>query len=78
MFEALANTLASAFSIWDHKEKTKYIDTLMGLKKDYYEEYNKDSAHRSDAVLDRLEFELRVLSAAFTNSVSSSVNTGNK
>jgi hypothetical protein len=68
MWTALAQTLASALSIWDHKEKNKYIDKLISLKKDYNAEFNKSPANRSDAVLDNLEFELRLLCSGFVAS----------
>jgi hypothetical protein len=61
--------LGAALSIWDHKEKHKYLDKFLDLKRAYYAEYNKDPTRRSDAELDRLEFELRILSGAFVASV---------
>lgn len=64
MFASLLGILGSALSIWDNKEKRKYIDKMLQLKKDYYEEFNKPLAVRSDAVLDNLEFELRNLADA--------------
>jgi hypothetical protein len=69
MIEALFKTLAAAFSIWDTKEKRKYIDELMDLKKDYYEEFNKPMDQRSDAELDDLERKLRILADAFASGV---------
>ena len=65
MFTALANCLASGLSIAEFKEKHKYIDKLIALEKAYHEEYIKPLTHRSDAVLDNLEWELRLLSTAF-------------
>ena len=64
MVAALFSILNSALSIWANKEKTKYQDRLLSLKRDYYAEYNKPLSERSDAVLDNLEFELRLLSDA--------------
>ena len=69
MFESLATALAAGLSIWAHKEKHKYVDRLMDLRKRHYEEYNKLDDYRSDAVLDNLEFELRVLASAFSTAV---------
>jgi len=51
--------------LWASKEARKYIDRLMELQKAYYEEDNKPDGQRSRAVLDNLEFELRVLAIAF-------------
>lgn len=69
MIETIFSILQSALHIWEDKEKTKYLDKLMSLKKDYYEEYNKPLAERSDAVLDNISFELRILGTAFSASV---------
>lgn len=70
MFESLAKALAAGLSIWEHKEKNKYIDRLERIRKDYREEYNKPIGVRSDAVLDDLEFQLRLAADSFAASVS--------
>lgn len=72
MWDALTRALAAGLSIWDHKEKTKYIDQLAKLQKDYYAEYNKTLSDRNDAILDGLEFQLRILSNSFAASVGKS------
>jgi hypothetical protein len=69
MFESLAKALAAAFSLWEHKEKNKYRDELIALKEARNEEINKDPATRSDAVLDHLEFKLRLLADSFSTQV---------
>jgi len=70
MFEAIAKILGAALSIWEHKEKNKYVEQLMELETEWRKEANKDPEHRSDAVLDNLEFKLRVLGAAFASGVT--------
>lgn len=65
MFETLLQVLLAGLHLWSDKEKTKYVDRLMSLKKEYREEINKPYDQRNDAVIDDLEFQLRVLSAAF-------------
>lgn len=65
MFESLVKTLGVALSIWEHHEKTKYIDKLVRLKREYHEEINKPFGSRDNNVLDHLEFELRLLSDAW-------------
>jgi len=72
MFEVLAKALAAGLSLWESKEKRKYLDKLMELKSDWYEEYNKGPGYRSNAVLDNLELELRILAVAFSTSVGAS------
>lgn len=69
MFASLAKALGAGLSLWEHKEANKYRDKLMQLKKDYREEYSKPLTERSDAVLDGLEFELRVLCDSFASTV---------
>jgi len=65
--ESLIKALQAGLSIWDNKEKTKYIDKLLKLRKEYYEEYNKD---RPDmARLDNINFELQLISEVFSSQV---------
>jgi len=70
MFDALAEALASALSIWDHKEKTKLQNRLIELRKEHYEEDNKPRGQRNDAAIDRIEHELRVLIDTFAANAS--------
>jgi len=69
MFETLAKALAAGLSLWESKEKHKYVDQLIQLKKDFYEEYNKGYGVHSNAVLDNIELELRGLAESFATSV---------
>lgn len=67
MVSAIIKALASGLSLWESKESRKYIDKLMKIKKDYYEEYNKD---RPDmAKLTNMRFELQLLCEAFSSKV---------
>ena len=67
--KVLLNILDSALSIWESKEKTKYIDEKIKLEKEFYEEYNRPihkpgesgKGKRSDAVLDDIDRRLRIL-----------------
>lgn len=69
-FKVLASILDSAFSIWNSKEKTKYIDEKIKIERDFYEEYNKPihipgqsgEGKRSDAKLDDYFKQLCILS----------------
>lgn len=69
MFTVLLNCLSAGLTLWDDKEKTKYVDQVISLKEQYYAEFNKPLDSRSDAVLDNLEFQLRVLATSFASSV---------
>ena len=70
MFDLILSLLDTALKLWLSKEKTKYIDAKMALQKAYYEEWNKQPADRSDAVLDNLTFELKTLAVAFSAEVN--------
>lgn len=72
MVESIFAVLAAGLSIWSSKEKTKYIDKLIKLKRDYYEEINKPFERRDNARIDNLEFELRILGDSFAASVAKS------
>lgn len=72
MFEALLTVLGAGLSIWDHKEKTKYVEELMDLKRSWYEEFNKPENIRSDAALDNIEFRMRVLGLGFASEIGAS------
>jgi hypothetical protein len=65
MFTLILSVLDTGLKLWLSKERTKYVDKLMRLQKEYYEESNKPAEERSDAVLDNLFFELRILASAF-------------
>lgn len=65
----LLEILDSALSLWDSKEKTKYIDKKIKLEKKYYEEFNKPvwepgqttKGKRLDSELGAIKLELRIL-----------------
>lgn len=69
MFESLAKALAAGLSIWEHKDKLKYSEKLASLKRAHRDEINKPRNRRSNAVLDNLEFELRLLVDSFSAAV---------
>lgn len=64
MFALILGIVEAALSIWSSKLKQKYIDKVENLKRDYYAEINKPREQQSDAVLDNLEFELRLATAS--------------
>jgi hypothetical protein len=70
MTESIIKLLEVGLSLWLSKEKTKYQDKFLKLKREYYEEFNKDPAVRSDAVLDNVRFELRILADSFALAAS--------
>jgi hypothetical protein len=77
MIESIIGLLTAGLTLWSDKEKHKYIDQLISLKKRYYEEYNKPENVRSDAALDDISFSLRVLGDSFAARIGTS-NTPNQ
>lgn len=69
MWESLAKALAAGLSLWDHKEKNKYVEKLMDLEKERHEEINKPMEDRDNSAIDRLDFELCVLCNSFSSIV---------
>lgn len=63
--ELILKLLESGLVLWNNHQATKYLDKLIKLKKDWYEEYNKPLTIRSDVALDSLELQLRILSESF-------------
>jgi hypothetical protein len=57
--------LEQGLKLWNSKEATKYIDKMVKLKKEWYEEYNKPLNERSDVKLDFIELQLRILCQSF-------------
>lgn len=70
MITLIFQILASALQIWEDKEKTKYVDQLISLKEQYYEEINKPAASFNEAAIDDITFQLRILGLAFTASIA--------
>lgn len=75
MIETILQLFLVGLSIWEHKEKTKYIDQVVKLRAKYYAENNKPAGSRNDALLDSIRFELLNLADAFASEVASSKTT---
>lgn len=71
IFGAILGIVEAALSIWASKLRQKYIDKVETLKRAYYAEINKPREEQSDAVLDNLEFELRITSASLAADIRS-------
>lgn len=70
MIETIFSVLNTGLSLWLNHEKTKYVDKLIKLREQYNAEINKPTESRSDAALDDILFDLRILGLAFSASVS--------
>jgi len=61
----LLGVLKEGLKLWNDRQATKYLDRVIQLEKDYYEELNKPSDERSDYRLDSVMLELRIISQYF-------------
>lgn len=57
--------LREGLKLWASKESTKYLDKIVKLEKEYYEELNKPEDERSDRKLDDIMLELTLISQSF-------------
>jgi hypothetical protein len=63
--------LSSGLSVWESKEKRKYIEKLKRIEKDLYEEEAKPLDNRDQSVIDNLHFDLMLVARAFTQDAGS-------
>ena len=68
MIAAVFGALGTGLKLWLHKDQNKYVDKLTKLQKEYYEEKNKELPDM--AVLDNIEFDLRMLELSFSAQVT--------
>ena len=71
MIESVFDALSAGLSLWGTKEGRKYLDRVIQLKKDWYEEFNKERP--DDNELDSITLELRHISSTFASQVGASV-----
>lgn len=71
MIETLLSVFLQGLTLWNSKEKTKYVDKILSLKKQWYEEYEKPIGSRDDDLLTSIVSELRLLGQAWTAAVES-------
>lgn len=57
--------LKEGLTLWNNKESTKYLDKVVKLEKEYYEELNKPLDARSDLRIDEILLELTIISKSF-------------
>ena len=62
--------LEQGLTLWNSKEKSKYVDQLIKLKLRWHEEYNKPENIRSDIAMDSIELHLSVLCRSFIDASS--------
>jgi len=76
MTETLLATLLAGIQLWTkhednvpYKDKKKLADLALDLKREWYDEYTKPLAIRSDDRMARIELELRLLACRWAASV---------
>jgi len=69
MFELIAKLVGTILDLAVLKEKNKYVDKFIALKKAWRDEFSKPIGQRDNAALDNIEFDLRLLAEALTNMV---------
>jgi len=67
MLSTLLKITGSALSLWESKEKRRYLDEFLQLEKDYYVEINKDIV--DDACVDVISFKLRLICEALSTEI---------
>lgn len=63
LFKLAEHTL----SIYKTKQARKYLDRVIYLKKEYYEEENKDELSQNHARMDNIVNELRIITESITD-----------
>jgi len=69
MIETILKLLGAGLQLWGDKEKHKYIDKMLELKKEWHEEYSKPVGVRDNVRLDRIDRELCQLCDTFASAV---------
>lgn len=72
MFEAVFKALSTGLSLWKTKQSRKYLDELIDLKQDWYDEYSKEIS--DDDVLARIELRLCIIVDGFASQVGASAS----
>jgi len=65
----LFQVLVEGLKLWNNKEANKYLDSVLKLEQEWISEYNKDRKDRSNANLDDIEQQLRLISKHFVSSL---------
>jgi hypothetical protein len=61
----ILGVLKEGLKLWNSKESTKYIDKVIKLEKEYYEELSRPEDERSQLYLDERLRELATIAKSF-------------
>ena len=66
------SVLEQGLKLWNHREASRYLNEVIKLKQEYYNELNRKD--RSDLALDRITERLRLIAETFA---ASAISNGN-
>lgn len=69
MIESIFSALGAGLKLWSSVESRKYLDKYINLRKQYYEEISKPEDQQDFAVIDNIQFELKLLCDSFGSAV---------
>lgn len=61
----ILGVLKEGLKLWNAKEATKYIDKMIKLEKEYYEELKKPTHERSQLALDNFMLDIETIAKHF-------------
>jgi hypothetical protein len=70
MIASILAIIGAILSIVEINLRRKYLDQYLNLQRAYHEAINKPPQEWDDAVIDNIEFELRVLARAISSDVA--------
>jgi hypothetical protein len=68
--QLILGVLKEALKLWNAKEKNKYLNEVLKLEKEYYEELSKDELNRSQLYLDERLRDIRRIAENFVKYAS--------
>lgn len=63
----ILGVLKEGLKLWNVKEASKYLDKVIKLEKEYYEELSRHEDERSQLYLDERMRELKTIAKAFVS-----------
>ena len=63
--ELILGVLKEGLTLWNSKESSKYIDKVIKLEKEYYEELSKPEDERSQLTLDQCLLDISIIAENF-------------
>lgn len=66
------SVLEQGLKLWNHREASRYLNEVISLKQDYFNELNRKD--RSDLALDKLSERMRIIAETFATAALSNGN----